>query len=278
MFAPTDRQDPRDASVVRVANIARDLAHLPGAATPDWCRLAAAILTRHDPTTRAWFAVLAGEDRRAESLGESVGGAVRAPVPRLGAPLTRLAGGAAGTVELPGVFPLGALLDRLDGLPRGTGILRQHGRILVGLAEAGLRGVGGAPGRVLAVFWERPDGGASAPEDMQLVLTSVLLVARDRLEQALGDGPNPWLSACEQRVLDLLTDGLSVPEVAAALGRSPHTVHDHVKRLHAKLGTRTRGALLARVLGTRPPRRSPSRPGRAIVPFRSGLFVDHGAR
>lgn len=58
-----------------------------------------------------------------------------------------------------------------------------------------------------------------------------------------------WLSPKEQVVLDLLTLGDSVREIADKMGRSPHTVHDHVKSLHRKLGASSRGELVARALG-----------------------------
>lgn len=58
-----------------------------------------------------------------------------------------------------------------------------------------------------------------------------------------------WLSTRELEVLDLLLAGHSVPAISDAQRRSVHTVHDYVKRLHAKLCARSRGELVARVLG-----------------------------
>jgi DNA-binding CsgD family transcriptional regulator len=58
-----------------------------------------------------------------------------------------------------------------------------------------------------------------------------------------------WLSPREQEVLESLLAGMSVPEIASLQRRSVHTVHDYVKRLHAKLGARTRGELIVRALG-----------------------------
>lgn len=69
---------------------------------------------------------------------------------------------------------------------------------------------------------------------------------------ALGDDRNAstrWLTAREQEVLEKLTLGMSVREIAEAIGRSPHTVHDHVKSLHRKLNATSRGELVARALG-----------------------------
>jgi two-component system nitrate/nitrite response regulator NarL len=58
-----------------------------------------------------------------------------------------------------------------------------------------------------------------------------------------------WISLREREVLDMLVEGLTVPEIAGRLNRSPHTVHDHVKSLHRKLGAKSRGELVAAALG-----------------------------
>jgi len=58
-----------------------------------------------------------------------------------------------------------------------------------------------------------------------------------------------WLTGREQQVLEQLTLGRSVREIAEDIGRSPHTVHDHVKSLHRKLSASSRGELVARALG-----------------------------
>ena len=58
-----------------------------------------------------------------------------------------------------------------------------------------------------------------------------------------------WLTQREQVILRHLLLGKSVREIADELGRSPHTVHDHVKSLHRKLNASSRGELVARALG-----------------------------
>lgn len=60
----------------------------------------------------------------------------------------------------------------------------------------------------------------------------------------------------EQDVLERLILGRSVREIAEELGRSPHTVHDHVKSLHRKLDASSRGELVARALGHGPREKS----------------------
>ena len=44
----------------------------------------------------------------------------------------------------------------------------------------------------------------------------------------------------EEVVLAQILEGKSVRQIAEGLGRSPHTVHDHVKAMHRKLGASTR--------------------------------------
>lgn len=272
----------RDDLVVAVAHIARDLSHLPAAPTPDWCQRAATVLVCHRPDTRAWAFVVGASDeawpRHTEASGFAEGASVtpgQAPE-RLGPALLR-AVCAAGN-RLDGVVSAGGVLGVLDPRPRGTGLVVEHAHIVVGLAPLPIPGMREGHPRSLVVCWDRPSARGGDDPGLRLSLASLLPVARDRLRQALGEHPNPWLSSCEQRVLDLLTDGRSVPEIAESLGRSPHTIHDHVKRVHAKLGIRGRGALLARVLGHQPPPSNPAmivRRTRPMQPFRQGAFVDH---
>ena len=83
-------------------------------------------------------------------------------------------------------------------------------------------------------------------------LAAVMPVLARRALLALGDGsdgPTRWLTDREQIVLEQLTLGKSVRQIADELERSPHTVHDHVKSLHRKLNANSRGELVARALG-----------------------------
>lgn len=73
--------------------------------------------------------------------------------------------------------------------------------------------------------------------------------ARDALTQV--NNPRAWLTDREQGVLDQLIEGHSVRVIADRLGRSAHTVHDHVKNLHKKIGASSRGELIARAMGHR---------------------------
>lgn len=108
------------------------------------------------------------------------------------------------------------------------------------IAEVGLTGAGS------------PAGARFEPVEVgvfEAVLPS-LAAAADRALALGQDGPPvKTLTPKEVAILDLLIDGLSVAEIAERLGRSPHTVHDHVKSLHHKLGVRRRGHLVSRALG-----------------------------
>ncbi len=90
------------------------------------------------------------------------------------------------------------------------------------------------------------------PESVGLVIESVLRPLARRAHAAVGAGPSDstmWLTTKEQVILNHLLAGESVREIAGYVGRSMHTVHDHVKSLHRKLGAKTRGELIARALG-----------------------------
>lgn len=76
-----------------------------------------------------------------------------------------------------------------------------------------------------------------------------LLAQRACVALGAGAGAPTWLTSRERLVLEQLILGKSVREIADLIDRSPHTVHDHVKNLHRKLGASSRGALIARALG-----------------------------
>jgi len=84
------------------------------------------------------------------------------------------------------------------------------------------------------------------------VLRALLPLLCEKTRSVLGEEktePTRWLTSREQQVLAELTLGKSVRSIAESMGRSPHTVHDHVKSLHRKLGASSRGELIARALG-----------------------------
>jgi DNA-binding CsgD family transcriptional regulator len=97
--------------------------------------------------------------------------------------------------------------------------------------------------------------GSLTTEVMESLATSMkalLPVLARRAMVAIGTSRGQrggWISPREQMVLEQLILGKSVRQIADDLGRSPHTVHDHVKALHKKLNASSRGELVARALG-----------------------------
>jgi DNA-binding CsgD family transcriptional regulator len=57
------------------------------------------------------------------------------------------------------------------------------------------------------------------------------------------------LSPRDRETLEHLLDGASEKQIAARIGRSPHTVHTRVKRIYRRFGVTSRPELLARCLG-----------------------------
>ncbi len=95
---------------------------------------------------------------------------------------------------------------------------------------------------------------AARAEEIGGVIRAASPALAERASMALApgeEGESPWLTERETLVLEHLIRGLSVRLIAEQIGRSPHTVHDHVKNLHRKLGASTRGELVARALGFR---------------------------
>src|SRR5690606_30838742 len=79
---------------------------------------------------------------------------------------------------------------------------------------------------------------AASPEtpepELITTLAGVFPILSHRSQIALSRVSNPkaWLTDREQEILDQLIEGHSVRVIADKLGRSSHTVHDHVKNLH----------------------------------------------
>lgn len=110
----------------------------------------------------------------------------------------------------------------------------------------------GAEGRMMIVQVASVAPAGPPVEGVSQGLAAVLPGLRHRTLQALGSEraeSTRWLTEREQLVLEHLSLGKSVRQIADDLGRSPHTVHDHVKSLHRKLGASSRGELIARALG-----------------------------
>jgi DNA-binding NarL/FixJ family response regulator len=127
------------------------------------------------------------------------------------------------------------LSDRSDG-DLVLRVLRLGARGFVTKAE-GLRGLAGTIRRVLA--GER----VIAPgleQDAVLALGRFAKRAREGAEVAAE------LTARERQVLELLSDGHTMRQIATRLGISPRTVETHVAKVYRKLGVRTRVQAVSR--------------------------------
>ncbi len=127
--------------------------------------------------------------------------------------------------------------------------------LLIGIASIGDLSVEDpdAGKRCLIVFVALTSDSSPAHRPGARTLAALLPLIAERAALAMPPGPEiGWLTEREQNVLDRLTLGRSVREIAEDLDRSPHTVHDHVKSLHRKLSASSRGELVARALGHNP--------------------------
>ncbi len=127
------------------------------------------------------------------------------------------------------------LSDHVDG-DLVLRALRLGARGYVTKAE-GLRGLAGTIRRVLA--GER----VMAPglhQDAVLALGRMARRAREGSEVAAG------LTSRERQVLELLSEGHTMRQIATRLGISPRTVETHVAKLYRKLGVTTRVQAVSR--------------------------------
>jgi DNA-binding NarL/FixJ family response regulator len=127
------------------------------------------------------------------------------------------------------------LSDHADG-DRVLRALRLGARGYVTKAE-GLRDLGATIRRVLA--GER----VIAPgleQDAVLALGRMARLAREGAEVAAE------LTHRERQVLELLSDGRTMRQIATRLGISPRTVETHVGKIYRKLGVRTRVQAVSR--------------------------------
>ncbi len=100
--------------------------------------------------------------------------------------------------------------------------------------------------------WRQTEAATDSGSESELRAMDAIVGFISRAAQHLVPAdhrPIEWLSSKESEVLDLITLGQTVREIAESLGRSPHTIHDHLKSIHRKTGLSTRGALVAAATG-----------------------------
>ncbi|MEM9372825.1 MAG: helix-turn-helix transcriptional regulator [Planctomycetota bacterium] len=260
--------DPRS-----LVGVASDLCRLPAVATQDWAELAAGALTGVDDACRVGVLITdmddAGHLRTVDSASVSVSDleARRSQDPK------KLANAA--RIRLERLSHLGLALPP-ESIARG---LAAHADELgdwrsgplsrvwephniesllvvtapVGAADGAEPDPARSTRRTLVGFIALAQGSANATRPGPRTLGALLPLLAERATLAMpADQEIGWLTDREQDVLDRLTLGRSVREIAEDLERSPHTVHDHVKSLHRKLSASSRGELVARALGHNP--------------------------
>ena len=254
---------PRFETIRAAVRMTEEACRLPAVATLDWLDRASAVLRGVVVPSRACILIAhAAPGSRALSL-EAAGYAsshgvdagdesgVELSVRSRAERLTDLGF----TIENEVVLGrIGDLIPSSDWRSHGIGRLWQGTPIAdVLIAASPLGHV--EPGRVLISQVALAETGAE-PKPGQFELLGVihnLLVRRALISIGETKATSArWLTAREQEVLDLLVVGKSVRVIAEELGRSPHTVHDHVKSLHRKLDASSRGELVAKALGHAP--------------------------
>jgi DNA-binding CsgD family transcriptional regulator len=269
-----------EALLERAVACTRAAASMPAIATLDWCDRAACVLAsiflspESESSQTVFGGVLlatvspSGEVSRHEAAGVGLMG------PPIGPHDSRqheARGRLEGLMSLPwmsthqstpnaGPILIAGLLSSLSGphwRETPSGLVWRSFRaseVLAGCIEVSPA----VPGRSLICFAgvSRP---SDSPPDRAPMATGIIELFRlmlielaERATIALGQtelSKAAWISPREQQILDMLVLGHSVREIAVSLGRSPHTVHDHVKSLHRKLAAQSRGELVAKALG-----------------------------
>jgi len=100
-----------------------------------------------------------------------------------------------------------------------------------------------APDELIAAIREVHGGGS--PMSMAIA-RRVVSHFHETGKPTAGDEP---LSAREREILDLLTKGLAPKQVADSLGISPHTVHNHLRRIYGKLHVQSQSQAMLKFLG-----------------------------
>lgn len=245
-----------------VCTLTETLCGLPAVATLDWCDRAAqafAELAKSEGNTSAAATVVLctlaadGSLSDTESTGVAVSGMqmretalseLRCRLDRaheLGATVPGVNFDAGVVTRATVNTALASPLPNLDGMQGAPALI---GIVSVSTSDAS---------RVMIVSVV-PVGTVSS-ESLDSIATSMralLPVLARRAMVAIGTSRGQrggWISPREQMVLEQLILGKSVRQIADDLGRSPHTVHDHVKALHKKLNASSRGELVARALG-----------------------------
>ena len=89
---------------------------------------------------------------------------------------------------------------------------------------------------------------ASGESVLSPALAGSMLAGVKAVSRAKGNGEGPIISGREEEVLQLVADGMSLPEVAAALFISVKTVKNHLASIYSKLDARDRTQAVLRAV------------------------------
>lgn len=243
---------------------AADLVSLPAIATTDWCDRAAEAIGSAVPGFRGLIAVFVAELAANGSIRRIESQSVRliSPIdPDRPAPpmillseanhnierLPSLGWDATGVNASSGLLGVVSKSEQWASLP----VVQALGGSRVGQPFVASAALGGSGSRAVVVVMA-PIASAQPFDSAALAsLRALFPLMVQRARVAFGDAVDSGatISDREQLVLNHLVLGKSVRQIADELGRSPHTVHDHVKSLHRKLNASSRGELIARALG-----------------------------
>jgi len=243
--------------VETAATATMEVCSLPAVATYDWCDRAAATLRSVRPEVIVLLGIAPGETEGPLRDTPLVG--VAAPVEAPAEDLRRRSippGGPAWrsllSCDAPEPGAARASVEDVVGRDRRLQPASSWDRLGVRGMLVGCAAMTPDPAGRHVVVELGLRGDASFHESDEAVLRAVLAPLSRKARMAFGIGGDAGaspLTAREQEVLERLTVGMSVKQIAADLMRSPHTVHDHVKALHRKLNASSRGQLIARALG-----------------------------
>ena len=132
----------------------------------------------------------------------------------------------------------------------GSEAVRLAERLRPDLVVLDLPTPGPPPGRLAALARVLVVSGAAGRLD-RARLGPERLLAAVRAAVAVQDGPaDTALTEREIEIMEIVVRGCSNAEIAERLGLSGYTVRNHVGRIYMKLGVASRGAAIARWLGT----------------------------
>lgn len=243
---------PRARSALSLgADLIETILSLPTIPSEDWCELSASALSR--AVSLGTQVAIVESDASGVIVSLRGIGAARWPGADGARFLTRVRPeGRAGVAGRAYAWRCGNEGEIVLASGETSGIARASHVVVAVWDGAGL----GVPGSV---------GAGGGRDEMCEVMSVAVERLASRASRAFAHVPEGVsVSASECKVLELLIEGLSIPEIGRRIARSPHTIHDHVKSLHRKLGATRRGELIMRAVGW------PPTGARLAEPARSG--------